>query len=103
MFQEDMIKKVGIVIFLFGNNFYDGQLKTSKGVLNDFDRATKQNKYIIPVGATGFAAKEILQRIELNINKCSYLRNYISRLNTETDPDKLVDVILETIDHIRNF
>lgn len=98
-----MIKKVGIVIFLFGNNFYDGQLKASKGVLGDYSRALEHNKYIIPVGATGYAAKVILEEIELNIEKFYYLKNFISRLNTETDPDMLVNTILETIEYIRDF
>ncbi|SEK28890.1 SIR2 family protein [Paenibacillus sp. OK003] len=103
MYQDDMIKKVGIVIFLFGNNFYDGQLQVSKGVLGDYSRALEHNKYIIPVGATGYAAKFISGKIELNINNFHYLKKFISRLNTETDPDMLVNTILETIEYIRDF
>ena len=101
MFQYDMISQVGVVIFLFGNQYYDGVLCDSRGVWHDFERAKEQHKFIIPVGATGFAALAIQKELEKNRSLYSYLDNYWDILGIETDPDKLSDTILEILDNLR--
>lgn len=47
------------MIFLFGNQYYDGKLQISKGVMNDYFRAKNENMYLIPVGSTGGASNKI--------------------------------------------
>lgn len=102
MFQHNMIEEAGIILFLFGNNFYDSELKISQGVLHDFERATEQHKYIVPVGSTGFCAEHILNLVEKNIDNYKYLEPYLYVLKNECNPDKLVDIILKVIDNIRS-
>lgn len=99
-YQKDMINEVGIVIFLFGNQFYDNELKPSKGVLHDFNRAIELNKYIIPVGATGFAAMEIQNKLEQNENKYPYLKKYWKKLKDKSNIEELVNTVLEIINDI---
>lgn len=101
MFQNNMIEKSGIVLFLFGNNFYDSELEISRGVLHDFERALEQHKYIIPVASTGFCAEHILNIMEKDIDSYKYLKPYLNKLRNERNPEKLVDVIIEIIDNIR--
>lgn len=101
MFQNNMIEKAGIVLFLFGNNFYDSELKISQGVLHDFERAIEHHKYIIPVGSTGFCAEYILNIIEKNIDNYKYLEPYLVELKTEHNPKELVEIILKVIENIR--
>ncbi len=103
MFQDNMISEVGIVLFLFGNQFYDGVLKSSNGVLEDFRRAKEQGRYIIPVGSTGFASYEILLELEKDPIKYEYLLPYINDLKEEKDIDELVTLILRVINHIQNL
>ena len=98
MFQNNMIAETGIVIFLFGNQYYNGALSTSHGVMNDFKRAIEQNKYIIPVGATGFAAREIMNNIDKE--QYPYLEPFWEKLSTERDPEDLSDLILTIVKQI---
>ena len=100
MFQNNMIAETGIVIFLFGNQYYNGTLSTSNGVMNDFKRTMEQNKYIIPVGSTGFAAKEIMDYIGNDKEHYSYLKPFWEKLSTEKDPEALSDLIIEIIKRI---
>lgn len=103
MFQDNMISEVGIVIFLFGNNYYDGELKNSKGVYHDYERALEQKKYIIPVGSTGYCAEQILSEIEEDIGNYPYLKPFLSELKTEKEPEKLVKVIMNVINEINKL
>ena len=103
MFQNNMIEKAGIIIFLFGNNYYDGELRISQGVLHDFQRAKEQGKYLIPVGSTGYCAEHILLEIERNIENYPYLKPHLNDLKSEKNPQKLVDLIMTIIKDIKSI
>lgn len=103
MFQNNMIENAGIIIFLFGNNYYDGELKISQGVLHDFQRAQEHHKYIIPVGTTGYCAEYILSEIEKNIDEYIYLKPYLHKLKSEKNPQKLVELIISIIKYIKSL
>ena len=103
MFQQDMISQAGIIIFLFGNQYYDGQLCNSKGVWEDFERAIKANKYIIPVGVTGFTALQIQNILEERADQYNYLKPFWDSLRNETNPEKLVHLIVSIVDSINHF
>lgn len=96
-----MISQAGIVIFFFGNQYYNNILDISKGVIHDYERAKAQQKYIIPIGSTGFAAEWILNNIEININDFTYLKPFMKRLKNERNPEKIVTLVLEIINYIR--
>lgn len=100
-FQDNMISQAGIVIFFFGNQYYNNILDISKGVIHDYERAKAQQKYIIPIGSTGFAAEWILNNIEININDFTYLKPFMKRLKNERNPEKIVTLVLEIINYIR--
>lgn len=100
MFQNNMIAEVGIVIFLFGNQYYDGVLSSSKGVMDDFQRAIELDKYVIPIGSTGFAAKDIMCILENDKERYPYLHPYWKDLNNERDPNRLSDLIIKIIKDI---
>lgn len=100
MFQYDMISQVGVVIFVFGNQYYNGDLSDSKGVWHDFERAVEQGKFIVPVGATGFASLRIQETVEKDIEHYSYLKPFLKLLKEEQDPNKLSNLIIEIIKSI---
>ncbi len=80
MFQDNMISEAGIVLFLFGNQYYNGELKSSKGVIEDFHRAVEQDRYIIPIPTTGFASEEIFNEIINHIDDYFYLAGFLDEL-----------------------
>lgn len=103
MFQENMISEAGIVLFLFGNQYYNGELKSSKGVMEDFYRAVEQNRYIIPIPTTGFASEDIFNEIVNHIDDYSYLTDFLNELETTRKPDDLVNLIIKIINVIKGL
>lgn len=101
--RNEIYKKNGIVIFLFGNQYYDGKLQISKGVMNDYFRAKNENMYLIPVGSTGGASNKISSIIKKEIENYSYLKNSIETLCKSTEPEILIDEIFNVINNIQNL
>lgn len=100
--RQDIYGKNGVTIFLFGNQYYNGINMPSEGVLRDYERAKEQNMYLIPVGSTGGASKEILLDIEKNIDNYPYLKNYIHILKENIEPDVLIKTIFQILEVIKN-
>lgn len=101
--RHDIYNNNGIMITLFGNNFYDNVLKPSQGVLNDYKRAKKAGMYIIPVASTGGASKIIFDEISKNLSEYQYLHQHFDALTNELNPNLLCDTIFQIIAEIKNL
>ena len=53
---------------------------------------------IIPIGSTGYAAKQILDEIKNDMEKYSYLKNYINDLETKTKKEEIIKIVLKILD-----
>jgi Sir2- and TIR-associating SLOG family len=53
----------GSAVFLFGNKLQDGQVVHSDGVAQEFEIAKEKGLALIPVGATGYMAKQLWDRV----------------------------------------
>lgn len=58
-YRDDILKRAGIAIFVFGNKLRDGQVVLSDGMRREFDLALENNVFPIPVARTGGTAKEL--------------------------------------------
>jgi Sir2- and TIR-associating SLOG family/SIR2-like domain len=56
-YRQRMIALAGVAIFIFGNKLNDGKIIDANGVIREFEIAQEKGLVVIPVGATGFAAK----------------------------------------------
>lgn len=106
-YREDILDEVGIAVFMFGNKKVKDAagretVVEADGCLREFEIAKSRNRVIIPVGSTGYAARKIYDEIKGNISKYPYLTAYINPLGTETDPDKLVSIIMEIVNSFDN-
>ena len=104
-YREDILEEVGIVIFIFGNKKVknvSGEEKVvdTDGCIQEFELAKSLNRAIIPVGSTGYAAKKIYDEVNGNISDYPYLMDYIDQLGIETNPNKLVSIIIKIIDSL---
>lgn len=102
-YRKDIIKDIGIAIFLFGNKEVNGEIKNANGCLEEFKIAKETGKIIIPIGSTGYAAKQILAEIKNDIEKYKYLKEYINDLETKTEKEEIIKIVLKIIDEQNDF
>lgn len=73
--RKTMISNCGVAIFLFGNIIDDkGQVINSPGMREEFEIAKSNNAYLLPVGETGYMAKELYDETLASYEK--YNSNY---------------------------
>ncbi len=89
----------GIAVFICGQETETAN--NSKGTYQEFEIAKENNLKIIPIGATGYEAKNIWQEVKNNITHYGYLEKYIDKLNDKTDPDELADIVLQIIKDVQ--
>lgn len=100
-YRKDMISYTGISIFLFGNKLENDQVILAKGVKSEYEISLEQRSIVIPIGATGFMAKELWEET---------LKNYTKYFDSETNielfkklgdenhtPEQLIKLIIEFI------
>jgi hypothetical protein len=107
--RSELARQAGIVIFLGGAKLENNILVEASGVLEEFELAVKAGAFVIPVGASGGAAKGISER--LIGSKNSVVKPGLRPTDTEltklsnpklmTSPqgrEKLMEVIFKIID-----
>ncbi|ALZ77344.1 SIR2 family protein [Rheinheimera sp. F8] len=62
-YRTDMISHAGIAIFLFGNKLKDGEVVIADGLLKEFEIAKFHGLLLLPIGATGYASKQIYTKL----------------------------------------
>lgn len=62
-YRSDLADYAGAAIFLFGNKLRDGQVVLSDGVAQEFEIAREKGLALIPIGATGFMAKQLWDKV----------------------------------------
>ena len=70
-YREDMIANAGFAVFLCGNKLDPSTGKTviASGVMKEFEITKRLNKYPIPVGATGHAARRIWEEVNGSLDR----------------------------------
>lgn len=101
-YREEIIAENGIVIFLFGNKVDSGETVVANGCLEEFEIAKKQARIIIPIGSTGYAARQIWEEIKNDPANYSYLSGYMDNLGEEKDIQKLVSIVVDIAKATRN-
>ena len=103
-YRGKMISKCGIAFFIFGNKYdKNGNVINADGVRKEFDIAVKQKKYVFPIGATGYMAKEladiVLSDFELYNGEIPNIKILLQELNSdEITPDNIISKMVKIID-----
>jgi hypothetical protein len=104
LYRQDMISYAGISVFIFGNKLKDGKVVIADGVQKEFEIAKAQNVLLIPVGATGFMAKqlydEIFKEFSKHFGSVDNLESFKALDDSSATPDQLVKSILNFINKI---
>jgi len=62
-YRKTMLQEAGIAVFFFGNKLDNENLITSDGLIEEFEIAIELGLKVIPVGCTGYASKDIWQKV----------------------------------------
>lgn len=99
-YRKDMISDTGVAVFMFGNKKDPTNLSkiiNAPGCREEFSVARDNKNIIIPIGSTGFMAKEIFDEVKANMDDYKYLEKYMDALETENDVNKLVEIVIAIV------
>lgn len=102
-YREDMISQSGYAIFLCGNKLdaNTGTIVEANGVREEFEIALTQGKTLIPIGATGFVARDLWTLVSTNLATHFPARDVASEFTTlgseDSSPDEIVKAVLSII------
>jgi hypothetical protein len=100
-YRYEMLAQAGIAIFMFGNKKKDEAVINADGCWEEYEIAKSSGKIIIPLGSTGYVAKEILENIKNNMSDFSYLSEYVSDLESIVEPNDLVSLVIKIVDSLK--
>ncbi len=107
-YRRDMIARTGISIFLYGNKIHQGQVVKAKSVASEFNISFEQNNYIVPVGATGYVAKDLWNKVSEEFEMYypgadARMKKLFGELNNEAlSIEELISTILEFVEILSN-
>ncbi|MBY8169701.1 SIR2 family protein [Vibrio fluvialis] len=103
-YREEIIGKAGIAIFFMGNKVVDNNIVIADGVIEEFNIAVEKGVLVIPVGCSGFAAKQLWEKV------ISSLDTYYSNINEKfieklqelgkdiDNPKEVISLIIEILE-----
>lgn len=94
--RSEMIQHSSAVIFLAGNKLDAGKTVLANGVMEEFEMAKGQRRIVIPVAATGHAAKKIWDEIEPKLDTL-FPRGVKTFFSVLSDPKSTERQIIEAI------
>ena len=103
-YREDMADYAGAAIFLFGNKLQNDQVMLSDGMSQEFDVCKEKGLALIPVGATGYMAKQLWDRVMGDLaacypNRTDEFKPLLDTLgNPDADPGTLINAIVHILD-----
>jgi hypothetical protein len=100
-YRSDMISDSGVMIFVFGNKLENEKIVEANGMLEEYRIGREKNKYIIPIGSTGFATESIFKEIKADLEHFWYLEDSLDVLENEQDQQKLINEVSKIIESIR--
>ncbi|HIC7212525.1 SIR2 family protein [Burkholderia stabilis] len=109
-YREEMIGLAGIAIFLFGNKRQGDDIIDADGVAAEFDMAVDQGLKVIPVGATGYVAARLWNRVMDELpafypNATAGFRGALEALaptSRLSDPRSFIQAVVKVVEAIRS-
>ncbi len=100
-YRERMIALSGIALFVFGNKTEGGEIVSAPGVEREFDIAVRQGVVPVPIGATGYKAKELAEKVMADPAKYApddqWLAESLKNLNDPAAGAKSIEAAVLTI------
>ena len=104
--RKEMAAQAGVSIFIAGNKEDDGKVIESPGVDAEFKEALKNHHFIIPIGATGYAAKTIWTKVVANpkefFKDCDVSAELKAMGESSSSNDELLSAVFSILNKIRH-
>ncbi|GAA0455692.1 SIR2 family protein [Alkalibacillus silvisoli] len=109
-YRHDLLSECGIGIFIFGNKesseFNKNEIVYSDGLEEEFDIALDQSVKVVPVGVTGYASRDLWERVVYDFDtyypEFPELREKFMQLGEDGINYKtLIDTVLDIVREIR--
>lgn len=105
-YRQDLVSLAGTAIFLFGNRLQGKRVVDAPGVGEEFNIAVENGLTVIPVGATGYAARSLWQRVSDDFNRYFSnprgIKRPFARLGKEdSDENTIVAALMEILERLR--
>ncbi|WP_373959387.1 SIR2 family protein [Vibrio gigantis] len=103
-YRNEIIGSAGIALFFMGNKFVDGNVVLADGMKEEFNIARELGLAVIPIGGSGYMAKELWDIVMIDISEYydvsnSSLIDAINELGEEVDkPEQIISKVVNVID-----
>ena len=108
-YRKKFIPLAGIAIYVFGNrkNKTTGEIEEATGVIDEFEIAIQNGLLVIPIGATGFVAKTLWEKVMGSFNKFypnhGFLIEEFKLIGDQTiENSKIIEAILKIINNLNS-
>lgn len=71
-YRNEIAEEAGISIFLFGNKLSGSTVVDSNGMIEEFDLSVSKGSIPVPIGATGYVAEKLWQKVNSDLVKYGY-------------------------------
>jgi Sir2- and TIR-associating SLOG family/SIR2-like domain len=104
-YRQTMISYAGAAIFIFGNkrDRSSGDLVSAKGISFEFDIAKEKGLFLLPINSTNYISHDLYQNLVKGKYYASFsseVQKAVTKLETETDPAAIVDLIVNILKQI---
>jgi hypothetical protein len=100
-YRQEMIAHAGVAVFVFGNKLEAGKVVLANGVRREFEIARDKELLLIPIGATGYMAKELWQEVAADFGTYypahAELKPLFDSLDDRSDSKRLIGTVIEII------
>jgi hypothetical protein len=101
-YRRDMISTAGIAVFVFGNRTGPhGDVELAAGVREEFELAAETGLALVPVGSTGYVARELHEQVMRRYDEVyrdrPQWRERLAALNEDVDQPTLIERIASLV------
>lgn len=100
-YRHEMIAHAGVAVFVFGNKLEAGKVISANGVRREFEIAKDKGLLLIPIGATGFVARDLWEEVTKNFATYfpahAAIKPLFESLGDASDSKRLISTVIEII------
>lgn len=105
-YRDEMVSLAGCAVFVFGNRLENGEVVEAAGVFEEFAMARSNGVCVIPIGATGYAAKSIWEQVKESLESyfpnAEGVRKHFDVLgNDDSTEEEIIESVIAILDEIR--